>query len=252
MSFVIRYLCLFKVTIQEEGSNRTLPGFVATPSAATKTRLADHALIFRAWENGFGVYYQTNPLAKEPLLGGIRARERFSFCLYQSDMSFFERYEPDLTPAGGPQIYLDNVTPTGAIQPAAKETLSVADVVLSSDAIKVYPGSFVVATDLSGAGPHPTKYVVGDKFAASNVVLEVPITATAGAELANTRIDMSGRAGGPYTLKTDLAGAVAQTIYIDDQLTGDRLLGIIDIYWETAQDTAPAGGQVYRIQFRKR
>ena len=50
----------------------------------------------------------------------------------------------------------------------------------------------------------------------------------------------------------DLTGAAAQTIYIDDQLARERMLGIIDIYWETAQDTAPADGQVYRIQFRKR
>jgi hypothetical protein len=104
-----------------------------------------------------------------------------------------------------------------------------------------------------GAGA-ATKFRVRDKFApaAAPVLLEAPIVAAAGATRAAARIDLSARPPGPYTLETDAPGAARRTIYVDDDLAGATIAGLIDVHWETAQDTPPAAGVPYVIRFRKR
>ena len=192
-----------------------------------------------------------NPQATDPLLGRISQRVRFSFCLFLSEPDIFQRYEPDLTSDTGPQLYLDNLTPAGAIQPASTQTLTGGAVAQAGDAMKVYPHIFSATADLSGGAP-PTKFTVRDKFNPATVVLEVSINASAGVDQAVTKIDMSGHPSGPYTLETDAAGSVPKTIYLDDELAGAQILGLLDIYWETAQDGAPAGGVPYFIRLQKR
>jgi hypothetical protein len=95
---------------------------------------------------------------------------------------------------------------------------------------------------------------VRDKFApaATRPLLEVPIVAASGAARGGARIDLSAHPPGPYTLETDAPGAAPRTVYVDDDLAGGTFLGLVDVHWATAQNTAPAGGVPYVIPFRKR
>jgi hypothetical protein len=251
MSFILSYHRLFKVSLLEDGANRPLPGFAAASTPRTQTLLQNHRLIFKAREAGFELYYQMNPLAADPLLGRITGRERFSFGLFQSDPGFFNRYEPELTQNSGPQLYLDNLTASGQIQAPTRAALSAGNVVQRDDAMKLYPAVFLASVDLSSRSP-PTKFTVRDKFDATRVVLETPINGGGGGNQAAVKIDLSDQPAGPYMLETDAPGSSPRTIYVDNDLARARVLGVIDIYWETAQDTAPADGLAYEIRFRKR
>jgi hypothetical protein len=121
-----------------------------------------------------------------------------------------------------------------------------------ADAMKVHPRTFLATTE---AGPgSATRFRVRDRFAPATAapLLEVPIVTAAGAARTAARIDLSARPPGPYTLETDAPGTARRTIYVDDELVGAPMAGLIDLHWETAQDTAPAAGVPYVIRFRKR
>jgi hypothetical protein len=251
MSFVLHYQRLFKISVREGVGGPWLAGFTLAPSPRCRTLLNNHQLVFRGREAGGEVYYRLNPLAAEPLLGRISARVRFTFCLFQTDAAFFARYKPDLAKATGPQLYLDNLTATGSIQPAARQTLAVGEVVQGDDAMKLYPAIFVANADLSGSEP-PTRFRVVNKFNPDEVVLEAPIRTGGNGGQGFAKIDMSGKPAGPYTLMTDAAGSTPRTIYIDQELAGAPVLGLVDIYWETPQNAVAAGGQAFSIGFAKR
>ncbi len=252
MSFILEFRRLFKVSVRENGAGPPLPGFSFEPTPATQVGLADHQLLFRARDAGFEVFYRSNPLVTPALLGAISGPVRFSFAMRQSDPDFLKRYEPDLTPATGPQFYLDNLTAAGVIQPNTTDTLAAGAVVQAEDATRVYPPVFQVAADTSGPQA-PTKFVVREKFnPGPSPVAEALIGVADGAAQGLAKIDLSKQATGAYTLKTDAPGAVAHTIYVDEELAEAGVFGVVNIHWQSAQDTAPAGGVPYVIRFRKR
>lgn len=252
MSFTLEFRRLFKVSVRENGAGPLLPGFSFEPMPATQGRLANHQLLFQARDAGFEVFYRSNPLVAPALLGRISGHVRFTFAVRQSDPDFLKRYEPDLTPATGPQFYLDNLTAAGLIQPNTTDTLAAGPVVQAVDASRVVPPVFQVAADISGPQA-PTKFVVREKYnPGPSPVAEAPIEASGGAAQGLAKIDLSRQPTGPYTLKTDAPGAVATTIYVDEEAAEAGVFGVVDIHWQSAQDTAPAGGVSYVIRFRKR
>lgn len=251
MSFILQFRRLFSVFVREESSGVLLTGFSFAPSEQSRRLLAKHQLLFRARPGGCEVYYRLNPRAADPLLGRISSRVRFTFCLEPGEPTFFARYEPDLDAETGPQLYLDNLTAAGAIQPPTEQSLSAGTVVQRADAVKVVPQLFFAPAPVGGAGA-PTRFIVRDKFNPATVVLEAPISAGPGVTQTLTPIDLSGHPPGPYTLETDAAGAAARTIYADDTLAGVKTLGLMDLYWETAQDSVPPAGIAYLIRFRQR
>lgn len=248
MSFLVRYRPFVSVSVQEHGTEKALTGFSLAPTRACARALGDHRLVFRPRANGFRLFYEINPLASDPLMGRIRDRTRFSFALRLFDRSFFDAYEPDLTDDTGPQLYLDNLTPSGNIQ--AKDTLTTGTFVRTDDAARVRPPVFHERIDTSGAGA-PTELRVKDRFDPAVTVLTASVDDSSG-DRALTRIDLRARPPGVYSIGTDAAGATARTIYVDQELARTRALGVVDLYWETAQDTAPEDGVPYFIRFRKR
>jgi hypothetical protein len=251
MSFLLQYRRLVTVSVEDE-AGAALPAFTFAPAPQTRRLLEDHQLTFRPRPAGFEVFYRVNPRSADPLVGRIARRIRLTFPFALGEPDFFERHEPGLSAATGPQLYLDNLTPAGVIQPAAVAPLTAGDVTAPADAMKVHPRTFV-ATAEAGAGA-ATTFRVRDKFApaAAPPLLEAPIVAVAGATQAAARIDLSARPPGPYTLETDAPGAARRTIYVDDDLAGVPMAGLIDLYWETAQNTAPVAGVPYVVRFRKR
>lgn len=251
MSFVLETRRFFSIFAQDATSGALLPGFALKPSARTRKLITGYQLLFRVRPGGCELYYTLNPLAVDPLLARIQRRERFTFLLEQHEAAFFTRYQPDLTAETGPQLYLDNLTVAGAIQPPDRLLLTSGTVVQPADAAKIVPPVFIATTQMSDGGT-PTRFVVRDKYQPAVVLLDVPIQAAAGVAQSSTRIDLSSRPPGPYTLQSDADGAVNRTMYVDGDLAGARVLGVVDIYWETAQTNAAEGGQAYVIRFRRR
>ncbi len=250
MGFVLDYKPFFKVSVIDKVSGNSLPGFSFLPTSRCSRLLSDHQLVFRARETGLAVYFASNPQAADPLMGKITSRSRFSFSMQLKDSAFFTRYAPDPAAMPGPQLYFDNLTASGDIQPDTHQSLSLGASVDSADAARIYPHVFFEKTDLSG-GSVPTKYLVKEKFDPSETVKELPIDTSSGAPIVSTRIDLSAKADGPYLLETDAAGSTAKTIYLDNALAARANLGIVDILWETGQDTVPAGGLNYTLTFNK-
>lgn len=250
MGFVLDYQPFFKVSAVEEGSGSPLAGFSFAPTSRCVRLLRDHQLIFRNRETGFAIYFATNPRAADPLMGKITSFSQFGFALRLKDSAFFTRYAPDPAAMPAAQFYFDNLLDSGAIQPAPQQHLSAGAFVDVADVARIYPHVFFAKTDLSG-GSVPTKHLVKKKFDPSVTVKEVTIDTSSGASLASTRIDLTDQTEGPYLLDTDAVGSTSLTIYIDNELAAQKNLGIVDIFWETPQDTVPAGGLNYTMTFKK-
>jgi hypothetical protein len=250
MGFVLDYQLFFKVSVVEEGSGSPLKGFFFSPTSRCVRLLSDHQLIFRARETGFSVYFATNPRAADPLMGKITRLSQFGFAVRLKDSTFFNRYAPDPAAMPDAQFYFDNLLDSGDIQLASRQHLSAGAFINVDDAARIHPHVFFAKADLSG-GTVPTKHLVKEKFDPSVTVKEVTIDTSSGASLASTRIDLSDQPSGPYLLDTDAVTHTPQTIYLDNALAAEGNLGIIDIFWETPQDTVPAGGLNYTMTFNK-
>ncbi|HEX9659883.1 MAG TPA: hypothetical protein VGA18_06250 [Rhodothermales bacterium] len=249
MSFVVEYRPFINVAVEEDATNVPLPVLRFTPTPASIRILADRHLAFRRRDAGFQIFYQSNPMAADPLLGAITSRIRLTFAATLIRPDLLETFEPDLTSETGSQLHFDNLTPSGNIQ--AKSTLTTSTIVQAADASRVHPLVFEATADLSVPSP-PTEWRVLDRFDSSIVVHTelIPSTATGATR---TKIDLAKKqVSGPYTLATDEATPPARSIYVDAELAYMSVAGVLDLYWETRQDTVPAGGLDYFIRFRRR
>lgn len=246
MSLSRAWLPLLTVAVEDDTSHGRLNELALVPTRACRDKLADHHLVFRPYQGGMRLFYQTNPEAADPLLGRVTGRTRFSFALVQSG-NLLEHYRPDLTAEAGPQLHLHNLTPTGKIQ--TKNTLTIGTSVQETDAIKICAPVFVVPVDMSGA---PTKVRVHERFDADTILASFDIAAAPGSARALTRIDLSALPAGPYLLDTDAVGSVARAIYVDHELAARPALGVVDLYQQAAQDSVPADGLSYFIRFQPR
>jgi hypothetical protein len=250
VSFTIQARRLFTIQfVDEANENETLTGFRIRPIISTRQLLENHQLIFREQEGGCQVFYLSNPLAVEPLLGKITQRVRFSFLLIQTEQGFFDRYDPKLTTANGRLFYLDNRLPNGDLQPNTEKNLSTDAFVKVTDAMDNYPQIFYLPVDMSGGSPVTVS--IKDKFNLGNEVFNQTIQPF-GSDLTSVKIDLSTENPGLYELDVDLPGIDSKNIYIDDELAGIQAQGLVDIYWETPQDNVPPDtGVNYQIAFKK-
>jgi hypothetical protein len=204
-------------------------------------------MLFRARPDGFALYYQSNPETADALLAPIAQRTRLGFTMALVEADFFARHHPDFTQASGPQLYLDNVAPGGAIMPGG--ALTEAATVETEDAARIGGRKFVARVDL--APPAPTDLAVTDKFTGA-AVTSVAVGAAAGAAAAVVVIDLGGESGSAFGLTETPPGSAATTIYADDAVAAAAPLGVLDIYWDQRQDAVPAAGLEYTVVFRRR
>ena len=256
MSFTISYITLFKVRAFESVSLMPIAEIIFIPSRACIEKLNNHRLIFKPKVGGFDVHYQTNPQAIEPVLAPISKRTRFSFSFLITGADFFKKYEPDFD--GSPQLYFDNLDSSGAILNGATEILSEGTVVQASDAVKIYPQTFVVNTDLSIA-PVPNSYLIKEKFSPGNTLQTVAIGNPLGLPNVSTKLNDPVTQttdfipeSGAYLLAADSGQPPQSTIYLDDQLAKQHVNGVVDIYWDNSQSNAAPNGNEYQIRFKLR
>jgi len=249
MSFAIDYQPFFSVNVEEQNSGKTLTDMSVRPTATCQQLLTDRHMVFKARESGGQVFYQRNPLANEPLLGRITERIQFSFILSLKRTDFFDLYQPDFTTETGLHLYFDNLTVSGNVQ--TKDPLTIGSLVQASDAIHICPSVFVETVDVSGETP-PTSIVIKRIFDPPIAVPDVPIPSSTGTPQALTKIDLTSFPSGVYTVTTNQPEAKTRRFYIDDEIAKQPVVGIIDIFWEDSQETAPAEGVPYVIRFEKR
>lgn len=253
MSFTLSYIDFFNIRVLDVDSGNPIEGMQFIPSLECKVNLEKHRLLLKKRTGGLNIYYQENPEAASPLLAPIKKRTKFGFGLVISDPDFFSRYEPDLDKPS--QLYFDNLDGAGTLLAGATEVLSENAQVEAVDATKMYSKTFSIATDLSLA-PTPSSYSINEKHGPATLQT-VLIDTSSGMNQVTTKLNDPLQqaasfiaASGPYLLESDSGQPATQTIYLNDQLVKQNLSGIIDIYWETAQDTVPPGGSKYEIRFK--
>ena len=232
----------------ESADRKPLAGFSAAPTPSTRHKLNNHKLRFRGVDGGFELSYQTNPLAEKPLVGAIDDRTRLTFGLFQGDASFFRRFKPEFSKGDGPQIGLSNLWAFADDPPDGKDTITVSNVVGAKDLLKVQPGVFDVKENVNGGAPAKFTAQYGHDAAVKS---DFEVAKAEDATVVTAKIDLSRLPDGPYTLKSDADGAKGRSIYKSDELAAARVFGVIDIYWEGAQTSAPSEGERYFVRFER-
>jgi hypothetical protein len=223
----------------------------------TLRTLRNYNLLFRPSSSGFEVYYGSTPLIP------ITEKIRFTFGFRYSDNRLFETY--GLTKTGNsdtrvyePALCFDNLTAGGSIitEQGASLTASGPDPgehVSVEDTGSIYSQTFTLVQAVNGAVPE--SYILKHRYQPSpeqTVSVNIPDDA----KTVQTVINSPGSQDdyiiepGPYTLKT-VPPDSTRNIYLNNELAGRSAQGVVDIYWNTAQNSvAEETGQQYYITFK--
>jgi hypothetical protein len=237
----------FRVTVEEDGTGRTLDALAFAPTAATAARLRDHRLTFRPRPGGFALYAQ--------LVGGAGGTRRapmaapvsmiFGIRLMRSD--FLARYHPDLTAATGPNLYLTNRSAGGGSR--ASGSLARGATVEAADAVRIVDRRLTARVD-RGATPAPRSLVVAPLFDPRRGTAEVPLPAGAG--VASVAVDLRDSPERAFTLAPKPGGRVRSAIFVDDELAGRGAFGVLELIAEPRPGREPTDGRAYVARFRRR
>lgn len=259
MGFVIKYSRFFSVTMLEEDRDEPLEGFRFFPSKECLKKLSDFKLIFRPRPYGFEVFYSETPLIP------ISQKIRFSFGFTLSETGFFEKYglvktdEAD-TENYQPGLFFDNLNASGAIITSASSSIVAAgsgtdERVSAADTFKISRQTFKVYD--SAGGTAPSSYELTHMYEPS-VQQTVPAAPGNGANVLVTTINSIDLEDdyltepGPYLLEADVNPPAPRRMYLSNELGEESVHGVVDIYWETTQNTVadPDMGQQYQITFK--
>ncbi|MDX1636329.1 MAG: hypothetical protein R3281_00065 [Balneolaceae bacterium] len=260
MGFIIKYSRFFSVQMEKEnGAGEPIGGFRFFPTEDCQILLDNYNLVFRAITSGFSVYYSETPMIP------ISERVRFSFGFHLPDSGFFSRYGLEKTGPADPTVYqaglyFDNLDSGGAVITASPASLAddgpaVSATVDSSDTYRLYRQTFKVYD--SAVGTVPNTYQLTNKLDPA-ITQSVTVNKDSGGDFITTTInsvdmeeDYIGQPG-PYLLQADTDPPPDRNVYLNDELGKKSARGVIDIYWETAQNTVadPDTGQQYTITFK--
>ena len=248
MSRVLAWRRFIEVRLEDDSGN-PVTAFEIAPLPAARDVFGRHRLVYRPRQDGIALYYRVSFTATPPLMGEITDRVRMNFALRLRDGSFFSRFHPDLTAAQGPGLYFDNLDGSGAIL-GDGSVLSDGAMVSSADAVEIGPDRFPVTLDLSAS--NPTQVEASDPVSGAVVVNE-EVFASPGATLASVVLDLSAAGPAHFSAAEIPAGPVDRRIYADEPAVAARANAVLEIYWETAQDTVPSlDGLIYRVVFERR
>lgn len=258
MSRVLSWRRFMAVRLEDDGG-QPLGAFDLRATGETKRRMARHRLLARPEPSGLALFYRLYPDRTPPVPGPIASRERFTLTLHLREKDFFNRHHPNLTIAEGANLHLDNLDGGGAIL-ADGSVLSVGAAVAALDSVQIGRRRLPVTV---GLGPPPPTHVQAvDPLTGSPLIdprptppepVQVPVQASAGAAAFSAVLDIPPDMEPLIRVEEVPAGSLNRRAYADDQVAGSGAVGVIDLYWETAQETVPApAGQVYRVVFARR
>lgn len=257
MGFIIQYKRFISVSFSGEDSADPIGNFEFFTTSETERVLRNYNLVFRPHSSGFFLYYSASPFI------AISRRVSFTFGFTFSDVGLFKAY--GLTHNGGedatalePCLFFDNLTQDGSIITSENGSLVASGAglngrVSSADTRQIYQQTFNI-THSADEGT-PENYILRHQYD-SSIEQTVPAReAEAGQSITTTinSVDMGDNyisKPGPYLLQTE-SPASTRNIYLNNELGRRPARGVIDIHWETAQDTvADETGQQYNITFK--
>ncbi|MDF1695251.1 MAG: hypothetical protein P1U56_05440 [Saprospiraceae bacterium] len=255
MGFNLTYNRFFSVRVKEHGTNKEIRDLRFAPNAECQEFMNKYKLVFRHNRDGFDVYYRSNALASVPITSPIEEKTRFTFSVKILNLGFYDLYKPDVLKL--PQFYLDNLTPSGNISNAAAGNLTSGTSFDVDDLGIIKPQSFRQQTDVSMGDP-PTEWRIKKKFLPQDIIKTIPIENPDGLDYIEVRMndpllspDDYLSESGVYSMETNKASFTETTLYLSNNLGGRSINGVLDIYWENSQATAPADtGKQYQIIFK--
>lgn len=259
MGFIIQYKRFISVSFYEEGSHENEPvnGFSFFATSETQKVLRNYNLVFRPHSSGFLIYYCASPEIS------ITERIFFTIGFTFSDTGLFEKFgliktDEDDTTVYEPGLYFDNLMPDGSVISTDNASLVASGAgsderVSAEDTRHIYQQTFNL-TD-SAKVSIPENYILKHQFD-SSIEQTFPVVKDEDMQSITTTInsvDMGENyisKPGPYLLQTT-SPASTRNIYLNNELGKKSARGVIDIFWEIAQNTvADETGQQYNITFK--
>jgi len=257
MGFIIQYNRFFSVTMMENGLDNPIKDFRFFAVSDTQRTLRNYNLLFRPSNSGFEVYYCSTPLI--PITGLVR----FTIGFRYSNSSLNEKYGLSDTENGDALVYepalcFDNLTSGGSILTGQGASLAASgsdpgEHVSVEDTGHIYSQTFTLVKAVDETVPE--KYILKHRYQSGSEQI-IPVNVAEGAKTVQTIINSADldddyiSEPGPYTLKTSSPEST-RNIYLHNELAGRSARGVVDIYWETTQDTvAEDTGQQYYITFK--
>ncbi len=243
MSFRIEYKELWGVEARATGVTAPLAAFRVEPTAAGRARLADHGMVARASGGRAQVFYSRNPLASEPLNGPITARVRVGFAVRVADPAAARQYLPALSSGVGPNVYAANLAADGSVNTGGGSVTS-DTAVGDGEGIRIVPSVF---TYKPGSVSTSDRKVVVSTIGTGDADREYDLPARDD----RVTVDLAGGAVG--ALEVGIKTETTRTrVYADDELAGNPPVAVVELFWETRQDTVSSGGVTYALPFAKR
>lgn len=257
MSRVIAWRRFIRVFVEDDGGN-PLDAFTFLATPETRAAMTRYRLLARAEGSALSLYYRVFPQLSPPLRSAISSRVRLSFAMRLEEQGFFDRHHPDLTIGEGASLHLDNLNGAGAIQ-ADGAGLSAGATVQAADAVQIGRRQLPVTV---GLVPPPTD-VRAENIQTGVLLIDprpnppapvlVPVQASPGATAFAATLDIPPAEGPLVRVRQTPGGGLDRRAYADDWVAASGAAGVLDLYWETAQDTVPAGrGQEYHVVFARR
>jgi len=259
MGFLIKYNRFFSVTFLEEGSDNPLEKFSFFTTYDTLQAIQNHKLIFRPRPHGFDVFYSASPMVP------ISEKIHFSFGFTTTDTGLFERYglvksgENDST-IFEPGLYFNNLNNSGNIITQNPASIAASGAgpghrVTAADTTRFYRQTFKIIEKNSPSVPD--NYTLKHRYI-NSIQQTNPVKKPASAETIITTINSVDleddyiSTPGPYLLEYGSNPTNSRNLYLNSELGQKSLLGVIDIYWETPQNTISDAetGQLYNITFK--
>lgn len=244
---LIAFRPAYSVTAEDAGDGSALPGLAFHPTEATRHRLADQGLVFRARTGGFQLFAQiiggTGGVRRAP----IRAELVLVFGIRLTDQGFSSRYGPDLTAQTGPNLFLTNRIDAGSARSSG--ALTVAADVGQADAVRLVGRRFLARTNLN-VSPVPTALALATAYAPVRALPDVAMAASTGEP--QVAVDLMTFPERTFTLAPKPPGTAQVRHYADTELAGRGAFGVLELALFPVPGPEPAGGRNFTARFRRR
>lgn len=255
MGFLIKYSRFFSVQMKNDATGQLLQGFRFFPTDECRRQLRNYNLVFRPRAYGFDVYYSEVPLVP------ISKRTQFTVGFTIADPAFLKTYgltktNPSDTTHYQPGLYFDNLDSGGSIiTGSTPQGLSEAATANAADTYRIYGQTFK-RFDPNNSDV-PSSYELTHKYQPA-LTQTVPVSAGPDADYVTTTINSIDMGvdylaePGPYLLEAAGPSPFDRKVYLDNELSRSGARGVVNIYWETSQQSVPNPdtGQLYQIIFK--
>lgn len=236
----------YSVLALDDADDKPLSALAFSPTASCRARLRDLGLSFRAEPGGFRLFAQFMGGA-----GGVRrvpvaGEALLVFAITLADPDFTARYQPALTRATGPNLYLTNRTVAGAIRNAGLVTRGATAAAV--DAVRITARRFRAPAATDVANP-PTALAVATGYDPIRQLADAVVAGPGGE--AQVAVDLTGAPERAFTLAPKPPGTAFSRILADDEVFALGAFGVLDLVLRPVAGPDPAAGRAFIARFRR-